>query len=121
MGGWLDWSLLLPHWEACANCAWAMRSVGHRTHCAVPPPGTACPAGESEFLEQYGDERVGMSPTQVQALQQALRPCLLRRMKEDVETLPEKEEVCRGRGGGGQGGWRVARCTGKRDPNVAQQ
>ena len=121
MGGWLDWSLLLPHWEACANCAWAMRSVGHRTHCAVPPPGTACPAGESEFLEQYGDERVGMSPTQVQALQQALRPCLLRRMKEDVETLPEKEEVCRGRGGGGQVGWRVARCTGKRDPNVAQQ
>jgi SNF2 family DNA or RNA helicase len=27
------------------------------------------------------------------SLQEALRPLLLRRMKEDVETLPEKEEV----------------------------
>lgn len=26
-------------------------------------------------------------------MQEALRPVLLRRMKEDVETLPEKEEV----------------------------
>lgn len=26
-------------------------------------------------------------------VQEALRPILLRRMKEDVETLPEKEEV----------------------------
>jgi hypothetical protein len=26
-------------------------------------------------------------------LQEVLRPILLRRMKEDVETLPEKEEV----------------------------
>lgn len=26
-------------------------------------------------------------------LQESLRPILLRRMKEDVETLPEKEEV----------------------------
>jgi hypothetical protein len=30
---------------------------------------------------------------QVKALQGVLKPLLLRRMKEDVETLPEKEEV----------------------------
>lgn len=30
---------------------------------------------------------------QVRALQEVLKPLLLRRMKEDVETLPEKEEV----------------------------
>ncbi|KAL4858846.1 Chromodomain-helicase-DNA-binding protein 6 [Chlorella vulgaris] len=54
-------------------------------------PGTM--ADESEFLERYGDERTGMTPDQVRALQEVLRPILLRRMKEDVETLPEKEEV----------------------------
>lgn len=48
---------------------------------------------EESFLEDYGDERVGMSPQQVRALQEVLRPILLRRMKEDVENLPEKEEV----------------------------
>ena len=30
---------------------------------------------------------------QVRELQAVLQPILLRRMKEDVETLPEKEEV----------------------------
>lgn len=33
-----------------------------------------------------------MTPGQVADLQQALQPLLLRRMKEDVEDLPEKEE-----------------------------
>jgi len=47
---------------------------------------------EETFLERFGDDRTGMTPQQVKALQQALRPVLLRRMKEDVETLPEKEE-----------------------------
>ena len=47
---------------------------------------------ENEFLERFGDERTGMSPEQVRELQLALKPILLRRMKEDVETLPEKEE-----------------------------
>jgi SNF2 family DNA or RNA helicase len=49
-------------------------------------------AYEDEFLERFGDERTGMSPQQVRELQKALKPILLRRMKEDVETLPEKEE-----------------------------
>ncbi|BDA49984.1 Chromodomain-helicase-DNA-binding protein 6 [Coccomyxa sp. Obi] len=46
---------------------------------------------EDEFLERFGK---GM-PTleQVQDLQAELRPVLLRRMKEDVENLPDKEEV----------------------------
>lgn len=35
----------------------------------------------------------GSSFTQVKKLQDVLKPLLLRRMKEDVETLPEKEEV----------------------------
>ncbi|KAL4423047.1 hypothetical protein ABPG77_002081 [Micractinium sp. CCAP 211/92] len=48
---------------------------------------------EEEFLEEFGDESAGMMPEQVKALQEELRPILLRRMKEDVETLPEKEEV----------------------------
>ncbi len=30
---------------------------------------------------------------QVKELQELLKPRLLRRLKEDVETLPEKEEV----------------------------
>lgn len=47
---------------------------------------------EGEFLAKFGDERTGMSPEQVRDLQTALKPILLRRMKEDVETLPEKEE-----------------------------
>lgn len=47
---------------------------------------------EADFLEKFGDERSGMSPEQVRELQKALKPILLRRMKEDVETLPEKEE-----------------------------
>ena len=47
---------------------------------------------EGEFLEKFGDERSGMSPEQVRDLQTALKPILLRRMKEDVESLPEKEE-----------------------------
>lgn len=50
---------------------------------------------QDEFLENFGDDTNGRSsitPEQVRALQHALRPILLRRMKEDVETLPEKEE-----------------------------
>ena len=47
---------------------------------------------ESEFIERYGDETT-TTPGQIRELQAALRPLLLRRMKEDVETLPEKEEV----------------------------
>jgi superfamily II DNA or RNA helicase len=47
---------------------------------------------EADFLERFGDERTGMTPHQVRDLQKALKPILLRRMKEDVETLPEKEE-----------------------------
>jgi len=48
-------------------------------------------AGETAFLDQYG----GNSPTpaQSEALKGILKPVLLRRMKEDVEDLPEKEEV----------------------------
>eukprot|EP00878_Enallax_costatus_P046663 GHUV01056913.1.p1 GENE.GHUV01056913.1~~GHUV01056913.1.p1 ORF type:complete len:503 (+),score=214.95 GHUV01056913.1:285-1793(+) len=44
-----------------------------------------------EFLGKFGDT----APTveQIKALQAALAPVLLRRMKEDVEDLPEKEEV----------------------------
>jgi superfamily II DNA or RNA helicase len=49
-------------------------------------------ASEADFLNRFGDERTGMSPQQVRELQKALKPILLRRMKEDVETLPEKEE-----------------------------
>lgn len=48
---------------------------------------------EQDFLDAFGDERKGMHPNQVKALQEVLKPILLRRMKEDVETLPEKEEV----------------------------
>eukprot|EP00798_Chlamydomonas_sp_ICE-L_P018819 gene18819-25364_t len=45
-----------------------------------------------EFNEMYGDGSAS-SVDQVKALQAILAPILLRRMKEDVETLPEKEEV----------------------------
>lgn len=48
---------------------------------------------EASFLEDFGDERGGVAPERVRSLQDALRPLLLRRMKEDVENLPEKEEV----------------------------
>jgi chromodomain-helicase-DNA-binding protein 7 len=34
-----------------------------------------------------------LHPSQVRKLQAVLQPVLLRRMKEDVETLPEKEEI----------------------------
>lgn len=46
------------------------------------------------FYENFGGGN-GVPPTveQIQAVQNALKPVLLRRMKEDVETLPEKEEV----------------------------
>ena len=112
---------------------------------SLPPKCPHLPPGEDEFLEQFGDERTGMTPDQVRALQvrvgsfgasarrraccavtagppalpcaaapppcrpshtwapprrplqEELRPILLRRMKEDVETLPEKEEVRWGR------------------------
>ena len=50
---------------------------------------------EDGFLATFGDDTNGkgsITPEQVKSLQQALRPVLLRRMKEDVETLPEKEE-----------------------------
>lgn len=45
------------------------RHVDAQPHCRCPPPPPP------------------------QALQSVLQPLLLRRMKEDVETLPEKEEV----------------------------
>ena len=67
-------------------------------------PRPASHPDEAEFLRLYGDERAGMTPDQVKALQLALRPILLRRMKEDVETLPEKEEVGRQRMHCGIGG-----------------
>jgi len=48
--------------------------------------------GEAAFLEEYGGGEP--TPEQIARLQQdVLRPVLLRRMKEDVENLPEKEEV----------------------------
>ncbi|WIA09219.1 hypothetical protein OEZ85_008629 [Tetradesmus obliquus] len=43
------------------------------------------------FLERFGDDKPSLA--QIRALQAALAPVLLRRMKEDVEDLPEKEEV----------------------------
>ncbi|KAL3151223.1 hypothetical protein ABBQ38_013064 [Trebouxia sp. C0009 RCD-2024] len=48
---------------------------------------------EDEFFEKFGGDKEAITLQQVQALQAALRPILLRRMKEDVENLPEKEEV----------------------------
>ncbi|KAL0045080.1 hypothetical protein WJX82_007731 [Trebouxia sp. C0006] len=48
---------------------------------------------EEEFFEKFGGDKEAISLEQVQALQEELRPILLRRMKEDVENLPEKEEV----------------------------
>lgn len=47
---------------------------------------------EEEFLDRFGRSASSMTPGQVADLQQALQPLLLRRMKEDVEDLPEKEE-----------------------------
>lgn len=47
---------------------------------------------EDDFLDRFGRSTDKMSPEQVVDLQNALKPILLRRMKEDVETLPEKEE-----------------------------
>jgi chromodomain-helicase-DNA-binding protein 7 len=44
-----------------------------------------------DFLERFGDDKPSLD--QIRALQAALAPVLLRRMKEDVEDLPEKEEV----------------------------
>eukprot|EP00884_Botryococcus_braunii_P005939 jgi/Botrbrau1/15346/Bobra.0289s0003.2 len=48
---------------------------------------------EEEFFNKFGGKTAPPTVPQVKALQEALRPILLRRMKEDVETLPEKEEV----------------------------
>ncbi|KAL0028186.1 hypothetical protein WJX79_000439 [Trebouxia sp. C0005] len=48
---------------------------------------------EEEFFEKFGGDKDAISLEQVQALQEEMRPILLRRMKEDVENLPEKEEV----------------------------
>jgi SNF2 family DNA or RNA helicase len=54
---------------------------------------------EAEFLARFGDDRATAAPgagataPRVAALRAALRPLLLRRMKEDVEALPELEEV----------------------------
>eukprot|EP00892_Ulva_mutabilis_P002486 jgi/Ulvmu1/12238/UM086_0029.1 len=46
------------------------------------------------FLQRYGNPpAVPSTPAQLAELQEVLKPLLLRRMKEDVETLPEKEEV----------------------------
>lgn len=47
---------------------------------------------EDDFLDRFGRDTSAMTPEQVKDLQNALKPLLLRRMKEDVETLPEKEE-----------------------------
>jgi len=49
-------------------------------------------ASEEDFLDRFGRSASSMTPDQVSDLQQALQPLLLRRMKEDVEDLPEKEE-----------------------------
>lgn len=43
------------------------------------------------FMQRYGADTPSLE--QIRALQAALAPLLLRRMKEDVENLPEKEEV----------------------------
>ena len=44
------------------------------------------------FLQRFGNPpAVPSTPEQLQELQDELRPVLLRRMKEDVETLPDKE------------------------------
>lgn len=49
---------------------------------------------EADFFARYGDDRrAPVRPEQLAALQARLRPLLLRRLKEDVETLPQKEEV----------------------------
>lgn len=48
-------------------------------------------SSQEGFLQKYGNEKT-CTPEQIKALQSALKPLLLRRMKEDVETLPEKEE-----------------------------
>lgn len=45
------------------------------------------------FHDLFGGGKTPPTVPQIQALQDALRPLLLRRMKEDVENLPEKEEV----------------------------
>lgn len=47
---------------------------------------------EDEFLNRFGRSADKMTPSQVHDLQRSLKPILLRRMKEDVENLPEKEE-----------------------------
>ncbi|GLC56571.1 hypothetical protein PLESTB_001122300 [Pleodorina starrii] len=48
-----------------------------------------------DFTSRFGGAPGGPPPTveQIRALQAALAPVLLRRMKEDVEELPQKEEV----------------------------
>lgn len=43
------------------------------------------------FRCRFGGE--SPTPDQIRALQAELKPILLRRMKEDVEDLPEKEEI----------------------------
>ncbi|KAK9815748.1 hypothetical protein WJX72_008847 [[Myrmecia] bisecta] len=48
---------------------------------------------EEDFYERFGGDREAPTIQQIHALQAELKPILLRRMKEDVETLPEKEEV----------------------------
>ncbi|KAK9793449.1 hypothetical protein WJX73_007753 [Symbiochloris irregularis] len=48
---------------------------------------------KADFAELYGGDDQPPTAEQIQALQKELQPVLLRRMKEDVENLPEKEEV----------------------------
>ena len=48
----------------CPACLPAIHSARD-----VPAPPHTTPADEIEFLEQFGDERTGMTPDQVRALQ----------------------------------------------------
>ena len=68
--------------SACKSLGALVRACSHRLasgassalpacHSArdAPAPPHTTPADEAEFLEQFGDERTGMTPDQVRALQ----------------------------------------------------
>jgi SNF2 family DNA or RNA helicase len=46
-----------------------------------------------DFQEQFCDGGAQVDAAQVMRLREVLRPRMLRRMKEDVETIPAKEEI----------------------------
>ncbi|GLI59359.1 hypothetical protein VaNZ11_001224 [Volvox africanus] len=83
----MDWMLLLTGTPIQNNMLELFSILS-----LLDPDGYPSP---EDFAKRFGGAPGGAPPSveQIRALQAALAPILLRRMKEDVEELPQKEEV----------------------------